>query len=78
MKKWIKKQLAHLRRAYKSWSVNWGMLLAAAGYLHEHIAQVLPTVKRIIPNDDVGTFVTGVGLVVVLLRFKTNKPLSEK
>lgn len=75
---WLVGKLHDLRRAFKSWTVNWGVLLVFVGYFNDNIEQVLPFIKQYIPNDKVGLFVMFVGLVVVALRIKTTKPLSEK
>lgn len=74
MKKW----LAAARRAWRSWTINWGALLMLVGYFSDNIEQVTPFLRKYIPNDDVGLFVMVVGIVVVLLRIKTAKPLSER
>lgn len=74
----MKKLSARIRRAWRSWTVNWGLMLAAVGYFQDNLAQVMPTIKRFIPNDDVGSFVMLVGLVVIVLRFKTAKALEDR
>lgn len=78
MLEWITKQARRLRRAYRSLTVNWGGLLIVVGALHDNIEQFLPLVKLIIPNQYVGAFVSAIGVVVVLLRFKTTKPLEDR
>lgn len=78
MKNFILLQLAKLRRAWRSWTINWGMLLMIVGYFNDNISQVLPFVRKYIPSEQVGLFVVTIGFVVVLLRFKTSKPLAEK
>lgn len=72
------KPLRALRRAWRSWTVNWGALLVMAGYFQDNLGMVMPTIKRIIPNEDVGTFVMLVGLVVIVLRFKTTQAVADK
>lgn len=74
----MKRQLNRLRRAWRSWTVNWGLLLAMAGYFQENVTQVLPIIKQYIPDEKVGGFLMLVGLVVILLRFKTAKPLEDR
>lgn len=74
----MKRQLLKLRRAWRSWTINWGLLLALAGYFQDNIAQVMPVIKLYIPDEKVGGFLMLVGLVVILLRFKTGKPLEDR
>lgn len=76
--KLIKRQLARLRRAWRSWTFNTGLALALAGYFQGNLALVLPIIKQYIPDDKVGGFVMVVGLVVIVLRFKTAKPLEDR
>lgn len=78
MKGWFMKQLQRARRAWKSWTVNWGLLLVVLGEFHSNINQAIPAIKLIIPNDYVGTFITFIGVVVAVLRFKTAKDLADK
>lgn len=70
--------LHKINRWRRSWTVNWGLLLQLVGYFHDNIAQVMPAIKRVIPNDEVGAFVMAIGMVVIVLRFKTTKPLAER
>lgn len=74
----MKKLTDRIKRAIKSWTVNWGLLLSLAGYFQENVTQVLPIVKQFIPDENVGGFLMVVGLVVILLRFKTTQPISER
>lgn len=74
----MKKLVARIRCAWRSWTVNWGLLLALAGYFQDNLALVMPTIKTYIPDENAGNFVMLVGLVVILLRFKTAKPLEDR
>lgn len=74
----MKRLIGKLRRAWKSWTVNWGALLMVAGYFQDNIGQVLPLIKKYVPDENVGGLLMVVGLVVVLLRIKTTKPLGDR
>lgn len=78
MHNFIKAKFAALRRALKSWTINWGLVLLQLGYFHENIGQVLPFINRYIPSEDTGVLVMLIGLVVIGLRFKTSKPIGER
>lgn len=72
------KPLRALRRAWRSWTVNWGALLVMAGYFQDNLGMAMPVIKQYIPDDKVGAFVMLVGLVVIGLRFKTTQPVADK
>ena len=63
------------KKAWKSWTINYGLMLLLLGEL-----QSREDVLRDIMKDPAssGLLITGIGIVVVLLRYKTDKPLEEK
>lgn len=78
MKNWIKRQLRALRRAWRSWTMNWGVALIVVGYFHDHIDDFMPLLGTIIPDKYVAAFVQAIGLIIILLRMKTDKALADK
>lgn len=74
----VTKTLRRLNSWRKSWTIHWGALLVLAGYFQDNISQVMPIIKRFIPDDYVGGFVMFVGMVVIVLRFKTNSSVNDK
>lgn len=72
--RWIKK----LKNAWKSWTINWGALLLLVGALQDHLTDIIPFMRKYIPNEDVGMLVAAVGVVVILLRIKTTSALTDK
>lgn len=58
----------------KSKTHNFGAILGIFGALQ----QFLPTVREFIPIDQYGTIFIIVGVIVIVLRNITTKPISEK
>lgn len=64
-----------LKRAWKSWTVNYGLLLVIFGELQRqenYLSYYITDTKQF------GAIMTVIGLLVVLLRFKTAKGLENK
>lgn len=74
----IKQQFRRLRRAWRSWTFNSGAALYLLGEFHDNAAQFMPLIKLIIPTEHVAAFISAIGLVIIVLRFKTTKPLEER
>lgn len=75
---WSRAFLADLKRAWKSWTINWHLLALSVGYFNDNVAQVLPFLKQYLADENVGVVLMLMGIVGLALRFKTTKPLAEK
>lgn len=63
------------KRAWKSWSVNYGAILIILGELQRsenYLSMVLDNPKQF------GSIMLIIGLIVIILRFKTTKGLEDK
>jgi len=74
----IKRVGKSLRRAWKSHTINWALALTIAGYVEANTGQVIPFVQRYLPSAEPGEIVMAIGLLMIVLRFKTDKPVAEK
>lgn len=70
--------LSHLRGAWKSLTVWFAMLLAAAPDALAMIQANFPTIAPFIPQSLQSRSVQIIALVVLLLRLKTNASLAAK
>lgn len=78
MIKWFKRKARMLHRAWRSWTVNWGVMLMLAGGLQDHLTDVLPWLHKYLPTEETGVLVAIIGVVVILLRIKTTAPLGDR
>lgn len=62
-----------IRKWYRSWTINFGVLLSVAGVIQLNLAMVQEQLGK-----HYGWVTIAIGVVVVLLRAKTNKGLNER
>lgn len=63
-----------IKQWLKSWTVNYGLLLVIAGSLQQNFDYL----KTLVGEKNYGLLFVVVGIVVVVLRFKTTKALEDK
>ena len=75
---WSRAFLADLKRAWKSWTINWHLLALVVGYFNENAAQAAPFLGKYLASHDVGVVLMVMGVAGIVLRFKTTAALAEK
>lgn len=63
-----------IKKMFKSWTINYGLLLVIAGSLQQNFDYL----KSMVGEKNYGLLFVLVGILVVVLRFKTTTPVSEK
>ena len=58
----------------KSWTINYGLLLVILGSLQQNFDYL----RKIIGEENYGLSFVAVGVVVVVLRFKTTTAVEDK
>lgn len=74
----LKSLRANLSKAHKSWTIQFNALVASVAAALPELVSLFPQMQEYIPAD---IYKTLMGVLVagnILLRFRTNKPLSAK
>lgn len=67
-----------IKNMWKSWVIWFNGLLAFILTLSDYVISVFPQIEPYIPEGKAKQFILFVNVINLALRFKTNKPLSEK
>lgn len=67
-----------IKRAFKSWTINWHLVLVVVGGIQQTQADWMPWLESVLTKDRVGLVIAGLGIIGLVLRFKTTKPISER
>ena len=66
--------MSKLKKWMKSWTINYGLLLVILGSLQ----QKFDYLRKLIGEENYGLSFVAVGVVVVVLRFKTTTAVEDK
>jgi len=66
--------MSKLKQWRKSWTINYGLLLVILGSLQQNFDYL----RKLIGEENYGLAFVAVGIVVVVLRFKTTTAVEDK
>ena len=65
-------------KMHKSWTIWFNSIMAAVVVTLPHLQDMLPSIQAYLPHNISQYLTSAIVLGNLALRFKTNKPLSEK
>jgi len=66
--------MSKLKQWMKSWTINYGLLLVILGSLQQNFDYL----RKLIGEENYGLSFVAIGVVVVVLRFKTTTAVEDK